>query len=199
MRFCIDRSDISGLSRINDDGPLSLRGFSLCLNLEAAPRLGPQVAAGYDRRADIFSNQTFDNTAGSTVFRGQRGQWASGNYAITGERPWSFNRRNDNNPYEAEHVELFRSIRGARTRINDLQRVANSTLTAIMGRLSAYSGQECTWEQALNSQQNLMPLIVAGLVLVGGFFVAQKQVSRSASGEEAVVRSLLDLANGRRS
>ena len=49
------------------------------------------------------------------------------------------------------------------------------------------------------SQQNLMPLIVAGLVLVGGFFVAQKQVSRSASGEEAVVRSLLDLVNGRRS
>ena len=49
------------------------------------------------------------------------------------------------------------------------------------------------------SQQNLMPLVVAVLVLVGGFLVVDRQVSRSASGEEAVVRSLLDLVNGRRS
>src|SRR5438128_7289282 len=49
------------------------------------------------------------------------------------------------------------------------------------------------------SQQNLMALVVAVLVLVGGFLVVERQVSRSASGEEAVVRSLLDLVNGRRS
>jgi hypothetical protein len=47
-------------------------------------------------------------------------------------------------------------------------------------------------------QQSLMPLVVAVLVLVGGFFVMQRQVGRSVSGEEAVVRSLLDIANGRR-
>src|SRR5262249_40031070 len=35
----------------------------------------------------------------SEALAGTRGQWASRNYAITGERPWSFNRRNDNNPY----------------------------------------------------------------------------------------------------
>jgi len=43
-----------------------------------------------------------------------------------------------------------------------------------------------------------MPLVVAVLVLIGGFFVMQRQVGRSVSGEEAVVRSLLDIANGRR-
>ena len=35
--------------------------------------------------------------------------------------------------------------------------MAESTLTAIMGRESAYSGQEITWEAALNSQRNYTP------------------------------------------
>ncbi len=33
--------------------------------------------------------------------------------------------------------------------------MAHSTLLAIMGRMAAYTGQEITWEQALNSQENL--------------------------------------------
>lgn len=35
--------------------------------------------------------------------------------------------------------------------------MAESTLTAIMGRMSAYTGEAVTWEQALNSKQDLMP------------------------------------------
>ncbi|MFM7100808.1 MAG: gfo/Idh/MocA family oxidoreductase, partial [Verrucomicrobiota bacterium] len=35
--------------------------------------------------------------------------------------------------------------------------MATSTLMGIMGRLAAYTGQEVTWEQALNSQQKLVP------------------------------------------
>jgi predicted dehydrogenase len=78
-------------------------------------------------------------------------------YRISGERPWFLVRDQDNEPYQAEHVALFESIRGRRTRINDLRQVAESTLTAIMGRMSTYTGKEVTWEQALNSQQTLMP------------------------------------------
>jgi len=77
-------------------------------------------------------------------------------YRITGERPWSMPRNRDNEPYQAEHVALFDSIRGRR-RLNDLRAVAESTLTAIMGRMSAYTGQEVTWDQALQSQQVLVP------------------------------------------
>ncbi|MHC4838986.1 MAG: gfo/Idh/MocA family oxidoreductase, partial [Planctomycetota bacterium] len=44
---------------------------------------------------------------------------------------------------------------------NEAQNVAHSTLTAIMGRESAYTGQEITWEQALNSEQDLMPAVLA--------------------------------------
>jgi predicted dehydrogenase len=80
-------------------------------------------------------------------------------YRITGERAWNLPRNEDNEPYQAEHVALFESIRGRnrRARINDLRQVAESTLTAIMGRMAAYTGQEVTWDQALNSQQALMP------------------------------------------
>ena len=35
--------------------------------------------------------------------------------------------------------------------------VAESTLTAIMGRMSAYTGKAVTWEQALNSKLDLLP------------------------------------------
>ena len=35
--------------------------------------------------------------------------------------------------------------------------MASSTLMGIMGRLAAYTGQEVTWEQALNSKQSLVP------------------------------------------
>ena len=34
--------------------------------------------------------------------------------------------------------------------------MAESTLTAIMGRMSAYTGQSVTWEQALNSKEALV-------------------------------------------
>jgi predicted dehydrogenase len=59
-------------------------------------------------------------------------------------------------PYVQEHTDLIASIRGG-TPINELQNVAYSTLTAIMGRMSAYTGKMVTWDKALNSQERLMP------------------------------------------
>ena len=35
--------------------------------------------------------------------------------------------------------------------------MARSTLCAIMGRMAAYTGQQITWEMALNSQEKLVP------------------------------------------
>ena len=53
-------------------------------------------------------------------------------------------------------MALINSIRNNRP-INDLKTVTETTLTAIMGRMAAYTGREVTWEQALNSQTNLVP------------------------------------------
>lgn len=56
-----------------------------------------------------------------------------------------------------EHANMLRSIRGDGPYINHGMPVAESTLTAIMARESAYSGQEVTWDQAMASPQDLMP------------------------------------------
>jgi predicted dehydrogenase len=58
--------------------------------------------------------------------------------------------------YQIEHNELFASIRAGKP-INDGDWMAQSTLMAIMGRTAAYTGQEITWEQALNAQEKLVP------------------------------------------
>lgn len=61
------------------------------------------------------------------------------------------------NPYVQEHINMVQSIRGEAPYRNEGMAVAESTLTCIMGRESAYSGQEITWDQILASQQDLMP------------------------------------------
>ncbi len=59
-------------------------------------------------------------------------------------------------PYVQEHTDLIEAIRSGKT-VNELKTVADSTLTAIMGRMSAYSGQEVTWDAALNSTVDSFP------------------------------------------
>jgi myo-inositol 2-dehydrogenase / D-chiro-inositol 1-dehydrogenase len=58
--------------------------------------------------------------------------------------------------YQKEHDMLFASIRKHQP-INNGKRLATSTLLAIMGRMAAYTGQEITWDQAMNSQEKLVP------------------------------------------
>src|SRR5213079_3615801 len=76
---------------------------------------------------------------------------------ITGAAPWSCDAQTPRpNPYVQEHADLIASIRAGKP-LNEGQRVAESTLTAIMGRESAYSGQEVTWEQLMKSTMDLRP------------------------------------------
>jgi hypothetical protein len=63
----------------------------------------------------------------------------------------------DLNPYVREHTAMAHSIRGDGPYINHGMAVAESTMTCIMARESAYSGQEITWEQIMASQLDLMP------------------------------------------
>jgi predicted dehydrogenase len=58
--------------------------------------------------------------------------------------------------YDHEHVELFQGIRSG-NHLNNGQYMSYSTMLAIMGRMACYTGQEITWEQAINSQQDLSP------------------------------------------
>jgi len=60
------------------------------------------------------------------------------------------------NPYQQEHDELFAAIRKGEV-IDDIDYGAKTTLTAVMGRMATYSGQMISWDEALNSDAQLMP------------------------------------------
>jgi predicted dehydrogenase len=81
---------------------------------------------------------------------------SSGRAAIDGTTSWKF-QGDEANPYVQEHRDLIAAITGSAPYINEAQRVAESTLTAIMGRMSAYTGKAVTWDQALNSKIDLSP------------------------------------------
>src|SRR4029453_10531065 len=76
-------------------------------------------------------------------------------YSVRGEKPWQFAGK-EVDSYLQEHTDLIESIRASKP-LNELKNVAESTLTAIMGRMSAYTGKSVTWEQALNSTESLVP------------------------------------------
>jgi len=61
------------------------------------------------------------------------------------------------NPYVREHQRLLDSIRGDGPYVNDAMKVAHSTMTCIMAREAAYSGQELTWDDMMLSNLNLQP------------------------------------------
>ena len=58
--------------------------------------------------------------------------------------------------YQNEHNELFASIRAGKP-INDGERMAYSSLMAIMGRMATYTGQTISWDDALKSKEDLTP------------------------------------------
>jgi myo-inositol 2-dehydrogenase / D-chiro-inositol 1-dehydrogenase len=59
-------------------------------------------------------------------------------------------------PYVQEHVNLVSAIRTGKT-VNDAEAQVNSTLITIMGRMSAYTGKDVTWDEVLNSDLYLGP------------------------------------------
>jgi predicted dehydrogenase len=61
------------------------------------------------------------------------------------------------NPYVQEHINMVKSIRGTGPYVNDGMPVAESTMTCIMAREAAYSGQMITWDQIMASKQDLQP------------------------------------------
>ena len=62
------------------------------------------------------------------------------------------------NPYIEEHIHLVTAIR-TNTPVVEAERTAVSTLTAIMGRTAAYTGQKVTWEEMMNSTMRLGPKV----------------------------------------
>lgn len=73
-----------------------------------------------------------------------------------GEETWTM-KGNIGAAYEQEHKDLVDSIRAGKP-IVELKETANSSLTAVLGRMAAYTGQKVTWDfVAEESELSLMP------------------------------------------
>ncbi|HNV02418.1 MAG TPA: Gfo/Idh/MocA family oxidoreductase [Vicinamibacterales bacterium] len=68
---------------------------------------------------------------------------------ITGASPWTFEAE-EVNPYVQEHIDLIASIRKGAP-LNEGRQVAESTMCAIIGRMSAYTGRAISWDWAMNT------------------------------------------------
>jgi myo-inositol 2-dehydrogenase / D-chiro-inositol 1-dehydrogenase len=68
---------------------------------------------------------------------------------IQGPNAWKFE-GDEPNPYVVEHTDLIASIRGGKP-LNEGRRIAESTLCAILGRMSAYTGRAISWDWGMNS------------------------------------------------
>jgi predicted dehydrogenase len=89
----------------------------------------------------------------SEVLVGSKGVCHFSGYRINGK---GVLKGKDNAPYVQEHTDLIESIRKGEP-LNELKNVAESTLTAILGRMTTYGGEIVTWDEALNSQEQTYP------------------------------------------
>ena len=62
--------------------------------------------------------------------------------------------------YDLEHKTLFEAIRAGKT-INDGDYMCTSSMLAILAEMACCTGQQITWDQALNSDMVLGPQRVA--------------------------------------
>ena len=58
--------------------------------------------------------------------------------------------------YVQEHIELLESIRAGKP-VNMGEQLAHSSMLAIMGRMSAYTGRTITWDDAIASNETWAP------------------------------------------
>ena len=88
---------------------------------------------------------------------GTKGRAAILKFTIEGDTRWRYpDRRTKPSMYSVEHQELFAGIRSG-NHINNGTYMSYSTLMAIMGREACYTGQHITWDEAINSTQDLSP------------------------------------------
>lgn len=118
-------------------------------------------AVVYEYPGEVFATMMCRQQDGTdkkvaNEFTGNKGTaYVLPDYYISGDNPWKYEKE-PNDMYVQEHTDLIASIRAGKP-LNELKQVAESSLTAIMGRMSAYTGKTLTWEDALNDPEDLMP------------------------------------------
>lgn len=84
----------------------------------------------------------------SSIVHGSKGKASIMGCRIWGETNWRSQANGD--PYQIEHNKLFAAIRSG-TPINNGDYMVKSTMIAVMGQISCYTGIAITWEEINNS------------------------------------------------
>ena len=107
------------------------------------------------------SNLTKQFIVGTQGFADARGTL----FNLKGEEIWKYPVQEEGStddtwkvtdPYVQEQINLVTGIRTGNV-VNDAEAQVNSTLITIMGRMSAYSGKDVTWDEVMNSDLYLGP------------------------------------------
>jgi hypothetical protein len=107
-----------------------------------------------------------DGCAGPVAERiqGTKGVWTSDGVIkdLKGNELWKFDKEKEKEEFKSTNptvLELANWVDRIRTSkpINQAEETAISSLTAIMGRISAYTGGEVTWDQIMAMDMNLVP------------------------------------------
>jgi predicted dehydrogenase len=133
-------------------------------------RTGPDHGNIYDHFSNVYDYangaQAFATTrhhAGCSndiyvTIRGTKGtaNVSQRQFGITGENAWQPGRSKERPSHQLEQDAFFAALNEGRI-INNGDYMAKSTMLAIIARMTAYTGQTLTWEQALGSKQDLSP------------------------------------------
>lgn len=84
----------------------------------------------------------------SSIVHGTKGKASIMSCRIWGETNWRSQANGD--PYQIEHNKLFAAIRSGNP-INNGDYMVKSTMIAIMGQISCYTGKAITWDEINNS------------------------------------------------
>jgi myo-inositol 2-dehydrogenase / D-chiro-inositol 1-dehydrogenase len=110
-------------------------------------------------RVASYCSQYSGNVAGrvSEAVEGTKGR-SNCSGSIWGEKKWNFSGPQNPDPYVQEHADLLAAIRGAAPYVNEGRQVADSSFTAVLGRMAAYTGREINWAWAVKeSKLSLLP------------------------------------------
>lgn len=128
-------------------------------------RTGPEFGNGYDHFAVEYEYPNgarvmsmcrqiggcTDNVSERVIGTKGFAYTDSANGYVKGANAFSFEGESPN-PYVQEHTDLVESIRKGKP-LNEGKQIAESTLTAIMGRMSAYTGRALSWDWVMNASQ----------------------------------------------
>lgn len=154
---------------MGDQSPIQCRATGGLAAPQAGGNIYDHYHIAYEYPNNVWCHLASRKTPGCTnenadYVRGTKGSLIIGRggdpYIIDndGKKIWQYRkpRSGEPNMYQVEHDDLFKSIRSGEF-INDGPRMMHSTMMAIMGRMSAHTGQEITWEDALAAGEDFFP------------------------------------------